>query len=143
MEIKFKKVTLQTKKPVEAINITSQIKKIIMESAIKNGIVSISTIHTTTGLIVTEGLPCLEKDILKILEKLVPEDENYLHNRYLESYGRLAVNAHAHIKSIISGINTFFPIQDGKIVMGGTQTIYFLEFDGPLYRKYCVQIIGE
>jgi len=144
MKIKLEKVGIQTKKPIEAVNITPKVKKVVEQSSIKDGLVNIISLHTSAGIAVTEGLSCLEKDIFFILDKLVPkEDSDYHHARYLDSYGRLGINAHAHLKSILTGMNTFFPIQDGKMVMSGTQTIYFLEFDGPLYRTFCVQVLGE
>ncbi len=143
MKVEVKKVSIQTKKPVEAINITPQVKKIVEESSIKNGLVNIISLHTSAGIAVTEGLSCLEEDIFFILDKLVPQEGNYHHARYLDSYGRLGINAHAHLKSILTGMSTFFPIQDGNMVISGTQTIYFLEFDGPLYRTFCVQLLGE
>jgi len=143
MKVKFEKVNIQTKKPIEAINVTPKVKKIVEESSIKNGLVNIISLHTTTGITVTEGLSCLEEDIFFILDKLVPGEENYHHARYLDSYGRLGINAYAHLKSILTGMSSFFPIQDGKMVISSTQTIYFLEFDGPLCRTFCVQVLGE
>lgn len=143
MKVKLEKVTIQTKKPMEAINVTPQVKKIVEESFIKNGLVNVITLHTSAGIAVTEGLSCLEEDIFFILDKLVPKEGSYHHARYLDSYGRLGINAHAHLKSILTGMSTFFPIQDGKMVISGTQTIYFLEFDGPLCRTFCVQVLGE
>jgi len=143
MKVKLEKVTIQTKKPMEAINITPKVKKIVEQSSIKNGLVNIISLHTSAGIAVTEGLSCLEEDIFFILDRLVPKEGDYHHARYLDSYGRLGINAHAHLKSILTGMSAFFPIQDGKMVISGTQTIYFLEFDGPLYRTFCVQILGE
>jgi len=143
MKVKLEKVSIQTKKPIEAINITPKVQKIVEESSIKNGLVNVITLHTSAGVTVTEGLSCLEEDIFFILDKLVPKEGSYHHARYLDSYGRLGINAHAHLKSILTGMSTFFPIQDGKMVISSTQTIYFLEFDGPLYRTFCVQVLGE
>jgi len=143
MKVKLEKVSIQTKKPIEAINITPQIEKIVEESSVRNGLVNILCLHTSAGIAVTEGLSCLEEDIFFILDKLVPKEGNYHHNRYLDSYGRLGINAHAHLKSILTGMSAFFPIQDGKMVISSRQTIYFLEFDGPLYRTFCVQVLGE
>lgn len=143
MKIKLKKVSIQTKKPMQAVNITPQVKKIVKESFVKDGLVNIMSLHTSAGIGITEGLSCLEEDIFFILEKLVPQEGDYHHARYLDSYGRLGMNAHTHLKSILTGMNTFFPIKDGKMVMSSTQTIYFLEFDGPLQRTFCVQVLGE
>ena len=143
MKVKLEKVSIQTKKPMEAINVTPKVQKIVEESSIKNGLVNVITLHTSAGIAVTEGLSCLEEDIFFILDKLVPREGGYHHARYLDSYGRLGINVHAHLKSILTGMSTFFPIQNGKMVISGTQTIYFLEFDGPLYRTFCVQVLGE
>jgi len=143
MIVKLEKINIQTTKSTEAINITAQVKKVVEESSVRNGLVNIISFHTTTGIAVNEGLPCLEEDIFFILDKLAPEDEKYHHARYLDSYGDMGVNANAHLKSILTGTNTFFPIENSKIVMSNRQTIYFLEFGGPLLRTYCVQVLGE
>jgi len=143
MRVKIEKVKIQTEKPVQAINITSIVERVVEESGVKDGLVNIMSLHTTSGICVTEGLSCLEEDIFSFLDKLAPEEGNYHHARYLDSYGRLGINAHAHLKSILTGMNAFFPVQDGKMVISKRQTIYFLEFDGPLQRTFCVQVLGE
>jgi len=143
MIIKLEKIPIKSKKDVEAINVTPIVEDVVEKSGVTNGIVFIFTTHTSSGLIVTEGLPCLEADILNHLEKLVPEDGDYRHMRYLDIDGRIAFNADTHIKSLLGGINTFFPIENKKIVKGSRQTIYFLEFDGPLERTFCIQVMGE
>jgi len=143
MIVKLEKISIQTTKPVEAINITPQVKKVVQESSIRNGLVNVTSFHTTAGIVVNEGLPCIEEDMFFILDKLVPEDEEYHHAYYLGSYGEMGANANAHLKSILTGVNTFFPIENSKIVMSNRQTIYFLEFGGPLLRTYCVQVLGE
>jgi len=143
MKVKLEKLQVQTTKPFEAVNITPRVEEVVKESGIKEGLVNILSLHTSAGICVTEGLSCLEKDIFFFLDKLVPQEGDYHHARYLDSYGRLGINAHTHLKSILTGMNTFFPVQDGKMVKSGSQTIYFLEFDGPLYRTYCIQVLGE
>jgi thiamine phosphate synthase YjbQ (UPF0047 family) len=47
------------------------------------------------------------------------------------------------LKSILGGIQCSFPIEDGKVVRGSRQTIYFMEYGGPLERTYMVQVLGE
>lgn len=134
---------IQTKKHSELIDITEVVVSAIAKSGVKNGMVFVLTMHTSSGIIVTEGLPCLEKDVLANLEKLAPDEGDYYHNRYLDIDGRIAFNAGAHLKSVLGGYNTFFPISNGKIVKGSRQKIYFAEYDGPLCRNYCIQIMGE
>ena len=61
-------------KEFEMIKITDEVRKAVEESGIKNGLVAVITKHTTTGIMVNEALPCVEKDIEMQLERLVPND---------------------------------------------------------------------
>ncbi len=143
MIIKLERIKLQTRQSEEALNITPQVEDVVAKSGVRNGVVNVMTSHTSSGLLVTEGIPCLEEDILTHFSRLLPEDADYHHRRYLDFDGRLGFNADAHLKSVIGGIGCMFPIEDGKIVKGSRQTIYFMEYDGPLERTYFVQVLGE
>jgi secondary thiamine-phosphate synthase enzyme len=143
MIIKLERIKVQTRKSEEAINITPQVEEVVRQSGVKQGLVNVMTSHTSSGLLVTEGIPCLEEDILTHLSRLFPEDQDYHHRRYLDYDGRLGFNADAHLKSVVSGISCAFPIEDGKLVRGARQTIYFMEYDGPLLRTYLIQVLGE
>lgn len=143
MIIKLEKVKVQSRKSEEAIDITLKVDGIIAQSGVKNGLVNVLTCHTSSGLLVTEGIPCLEEDILTHFSRLFPEDQDYHHHRYLDYDGRLGFNAETHLKSILGGIQCMFPIENGKMVRGSRQTIYFMEYDGPLERTYMVQVLGE
>ena len=142
MRIKLEKLEVQTRRDKELIDITPEVERVVRESGVQHGMVNVLTLHTSSGIIVTEGLPCLEMDVLNRLETLAPDEGDYYHNRYLDIDGRLGFNAGAHLKSIIGGINAFFPIEDGQIVRGSRQRIYFAEYDGPLARTYVVQVLG-
>ena len=143
MIIKLERIKIQTRKSEEAINITSVVDEVVRKSGVRNGLVNVMNMHTSAGLLVTEGIPCLEEDILTHFARLVPEDEDYHHRRYLDYDGRLGFNADAHLKSVLGGISCCFPIEDGKVVRGSRQTIYFMECAGPLERTYLVQVLGE
>ncbi len=143
MIIKLERIKVHTRKPEEAIDITAQVDDVVKQSGVKNGLVNVLTTHTSSGLLVTEGIPCLEEDILTHFSRLFPEDQDYHHRRYLEYDGRLGFNADAHLKSVLGGISCTFPIENGEVVRGSRQTIYFMEYDGPLERTYLVQVLGE
>jgi len=143
VRIKLEKLEVQTRRDKELVDVTPEVERVVRESGVQNGVVNVLTMHTSSGIVVTEGLPCLEMDVLNHLETLAPDDGDYYHNRYLDIDGRLGFNAGSHLKSILGGISAFFPIEDGQIVKGGRQRIYFAEYDGPLCRTYCVQVIGE
>ena len=148
MIIKLQRIEVQSRRDMEMIDITSQVETAVESSGAQEGVVLVMTNHTSSGLLVTEGVECLERDVLAHLERLAPKDpppgaEGYWHNRYLDFDGRLGFNAGDHLKSILGGINCFFPIENGKMVRGSRQRVYFVEYDGPLARTVFIQVIGQ
>lgn len=123
--------------------ITRQVHEIVEKSPIKQGIVLVVTAHTTTGIIVNEGLPCVETDIGETLTRLVPLEADYAHAHFLPSYGATGNNSTGHIKSLLCGNHCVFPVVDGKVVCGSAQDIYIVELDGPQTRKVYVEVMGE
>jgi secondary thiamine-phosphate synthase enzyme len=120
--------------------ITDEVQRIVDESRIQNGVVTVQTKHTTTGVTVNESLECLESDIDEFLKRLVPEDHPYAHARMLKDYGSTAGNPTGHIKALLTGNHCHFPIIDGEVVRGGAQEVYFCEFDGPSERTVLIYI---
>lgn len=146
MIVKLVEITVQSRAEREMVDITDQVEEVIQQSGVQNGMVQVLTLHTSAGIVVTEGIECLEMDILDQLERLAPdrpEGYGYHHNRYLDYDGRLGFNAGAHLKSVLGGYNACFPIAAGKVVRGSRQHIYFAEYDGPLARQVVVQVLGE
>ena len=113
------------------------------ESGVRNGVVFIISAHTTTSIMINESLPCVEKDIEIMLDRLVPADGDYVHTRMLHSYGTCSGNAPGHLKSMLCGNHMVLPVQDGKLVSGAAQDIYFVEFDGLKVRRCFIQVMGE
>jgi secondary thiamine-phosphate synthase enzyme len=143
MKSLVKRVEFETQHDTEMINITEAVKTIVAESGLQNGLVLVSTLHTTTAITVNEGLPDIEADILAMMEKIAPGEGNYRHARFLPSDGQMAVNASSHLRSAMLGFQCLFPLENGQMVTGGRQTIYFVELDGPQLRTYAVQVLGE
>ena len=123
--------------------ITDDIKKIVANSKIKNGMVTIETKHTTTGISVNESLECLQSDIDVFLKRIIPEDYPYAHCHMLRDYGSTGGNPTGHLKAMLVGNHAHFPIVDGEIVSGGAQDVYFCEFDGPSQRTINIIIQGD
>lgn len=139
----LKKLQRLSKSPEEYINITDEVHQLVEESGVKNGLAFVLTAHTTTGIMVNEALPCVEKDISEMLEKVVPVDAPYVHAHFLPDYGATGNNSQGHLKSMLMGNHCAFPVIDGKIVCGGAQEIYLVDFDGPQRRTVYVEIMGE
>ena len=75
----------------------------------------------------------MKHDILNELKKLIPMDSHYMHSEG---------NSDAHIKASITGSDRVVIIENGKLVLGTWQGIFFCEFDGPRSRKVYIKIIS-
>jgi len=138
-----KTIRILTKQYVELDVITPQVEQIVAESGVKNGMVTVMTKHTTTGVTVNEALECLESDIEIALSLFAPEDRPYSHARMLRDYGSTAGNPTGHLKALLTGNHCHFPIVDGQIIRGGAQEVYFCEYDGPPSRNILVMVQGD
>jgi len=134
---------VKSKESTELIRITDEIRKTVQMTNLKNGIVNVFTLHTTTGITINEDDTKLEDDIARFMVKLVPEDDSYAHHRFFRKDGRMAVNAYSHIRASLLGANVTIPLQDGTLVLGSRQNIYLVDLDGPQLRGFVVQILGE
>lgn len=141
--VKLYDITILTDEYNKFILITKEVEERVAKSGIKNGLVTVISRHTTTGVMVNEALECLESDMIEFLARQAPEDHPYAHARMLKDYGSTAGNPTGHLKSLLVGNHCHFLLLDGKISKGGAQEIYFCEFDGPAERTINIQIIGE
>jgi secondary thiamine-phosphate synthase enzyme len=131
----IKRIDIKTKTRVELQDITRQVREIVGESKFQNGVCYIYVPHTTAGIIVNEHAdPSVVEDIAAQLEAIVPQKGNY---RHLEG------NAPAHIKASLVGSSETLLIEDGKMVLGTWQGIFFCEFDGPRNRTVLVKLIPD
>lgn len=136
-------IRILTEQYVQLDVITAQVEQVVERSGIQNGMVTVMTKHTTTGITVNEALECLESDINVALNLFAPEDRPYSHARMLRDYGSTAGNPTGHLKALLVGNHCHFLIQDGQIVRGGAQDVYFCEFDGPASRNILVMVEGQ
>jgi secondary thiamine-phosphate synthase enzyme len=125
---------IRTTTRTELIDITDRVRAIVNESGTRDGICVISTRHTTSSVIINENERGLRSDILEILETLIPENKSYAHNR-------IDNNADAHLRATLLGNSAVLPIEDGHLVLGTWQSVFFVELDGPRSRSVNVKII--
>lgn len=134
-------VTLYTSEYNQMIRITDEVGKAVKEAGIQNGMVTVLSQHTTTGISVNESLECLESDIQESLCALAPEDYPYSHARMLHHYGSTAGNPTGHLKSHYTGNHCHLIVMGGQLIKGDAQDIYFFEFDGPAKRTYIITVL--
>jgi len=118
---------LRTQLKTELIDITSDIQQLVKSSGLKDGYCMLYVPHTTAAVTINESAdPSVREDILMILNQMVPWKAPY---RHLEG------NSPAHVKSTLVGASELIAIENGRLVMGTWQGIFFGEFDGPRTRK--------
>ena len=129
----IKYINVKSRMRNELIDITEKIQELIKQEGIANGICYIYVPHTTAGITINEGADTsVQHDIQSCLSKLVPVEGDYHHREG---------NADAHIKSALVGISKFVFIDEGKLLLGTWQAVYFCEFDGPRHRRVAVKMI--
>lgn len=122
-------------KPTEMIDITREVCKAISEDDVTDGLAVIFTPHTTAAITINENAdPEVCRDMIMGINKLVPLQDGYHH---------LEGNSAAHIKSSLFGASETVIINNGKVMLGTWQGIYFCEFDGPRQRQVQIKVIGK
>jgi secondary thiamine-phosphate synthase enzyme len=121
------------------VNITPDIKKLVRESKVKEGICLVNAMHITASVFINDNESGLHQDYEIWLEALAPHEpiNQYEHNKTGED------NADAHLKRQIMGREVVIAITDGKLDFGPWEQIFYGEFDGQRPKKVLVKIIGE
>lgn len=119
----------------QMLDITRQVQEALAQSGVESGIVTVYCPHTTAGITINENAdPDVTHDLLLALEEICPQRPGFLH---------IEQNSPAHLKAMMTGASQTVPVEDGKLVLGHWQGIYFCEFDGPRTRKFHVQVLGN
>ncbi|WAC08872.1 MAG: secondary thiamine-phosphate synthase enzyme YjbQ [Thermodesulfobacteriota bacterium] len=130
----MEQINVLSKKRVELIDITSQVRNIVKRSGIKEGVCYVYAPHTTAAVTINENAdPNVIIDIQNHLSKLVPFDGHYSHAEG---------NSDAHIKTSFLGCSKNILVTNGDLLLGTWQGIFFCEFDGPRNRKLHIKVIA-
>jgi len=125
---------LETKSRDEMRDITREIISVVKQSGVQQGTALIYCPHTTAGIAINENAdPDVKRDVLMSLDEVYPWE----HPKYRHAEGNTA----SHLKSITCGPSQTVIIQNGHLLLGRWQGIYFCEFDGPRQRQYHVKIM--
>lgn len=125
---------IRTSARCQLIDITELIRETVRKERIMDGICQIFVPHTTAAVTINENAdPDVSRDIISILDRLIPHDGPYLHREG---------NSAAHLKASLIGSSVTVMIENGYLVLGTWQGIYFCEFDGPRYRKIYINSLA-
>lgn len=139
MSVVSKEIKINSKGENDLIDITSDIEKILQDSKIKSGIVTVFVSGSTGALTTIEFEPGLKKDFPDMLERLAPKNIEYGHEKMWHDG-----NGHSHVKASLVGPSITIPFKNSELLLGTWQQIVFVEFDTRgRNRTLIVQIIGE
>jgi len=128
------RISVSTRRREELVDITSSIEDAVRKAGIPSGLCVLYCPHTTAAITVNEGAdPSVAEDMVMGLQRLIPGDWNFSH---------MEGNSDAHIKASLIGPSETVILDDGKLVLGTWQRIFFCEFDGPRKRVFFVKVQG-
>ena len=128
-------IDLRSRARTEFIDITADIKEMLRAANVGNGVCHLFVLHTTAGIAVNEGADAaVQMDINRFLSKLVPHDPYFNHAEG---------NSDAHIKSMLVGTSQTLLVENGKLLLGTWQSVFFCEFDGPRPRRVAIKIVDD
>jgi secondary thiamine-phosphate synthase enzyme len=139
MTVATREIGLQSKGNCDVIDVTSQVEKVVEESRLNSGIVTLFVVGSTAAITTIEYEPRLLSDFRQTWERVIPQNIPYEHNK---TWGE--ENGHSHLRASLLGPSLTVPFVNRKLLLGTWQQIAFVDFDTrPRSRKIIVQILGE
>jgi len=139
MAVKTNNINLNTKGNADILDITNQVSRVVVESGLSNGVVTVFTPSATSGLTTIEYESGCISDLRRLLDEIIDPGRHYAHNaRWGDG------NGHSHIRAALLGPSFSVPFVNSKLTLGTWQQIIFIDFDNRSRRReLVVQLIGE
>lgn len=133
------RIQLRTKGDGHILDITDQVSQKLRDSGLQEGIITLFTPSSTSGLTTIEYESGVVHDLQQLFDRIVPPDTDYRHNlRWGDG------NGHAHVRHALLGASLTIPFVQGQMTLGTWQQIVFADFDNRARsRSLVVQIMGE
>lgn len=131
-------IKLSTQGNADILDITSQVAKVVTDSGLSDGIVTVFTPSSTSALTTIEYESGALSDLRRLFDEIVDPDRHYAHNaRWGDG------NGHSHVRAALQGASFTVPFVNGRLSLGTWQQIVFLDFDNrSRNRELVVQVIG-
>jgi secondary thiamine-phosphate synthase enzyme len=133
------RVQIQTRGDGHILDITEQVSRKLRDSGLRDGIITLFTPSSTSGLTTIEYESGVVHDLQQLFNRIVPSDIDYRHNlRWGDG------NGHAHVRHALLGASLTIPLAQGQMTLGTWQQIVFADFDNRARsRSLVLQIMGE
>ena len=134
-------LVISTDERIEVVDLTDRILSFVRRLRIREGVVSLWSLHTTCAVFINEFQAALLSDIKRFLEQMVARDEEWLHNNPTHSDCD-RMNADSHLRALLLGHSMTLQISGGEVVLGQWQRVLMAELDGPRARTLRLQAWG-
>jgi secondary thiamine-phosphate synthase enzyme len=126
---------------MQMLNITDRVNELVRKSGVRDGIVHLQSLHTTTAVFINEWQDALVHDVKTFFDEVVDRDRYYRHNdpEFSDCERR---NADSHMRGMLMGQTLCLQVRNATVLLGTWQNIMFAEFDGPRSRSLSIQISG-
>lgn len=139
MTVKTKQLSIHTRGEGDILDVTGAVAEAVVETKLKNGIVTVFVPGSTGALTTIEYEPGLLKDFPNMLERIAPKNLVYEHEKRWHDG-----NGHSHVRASLIGPSLTVPFANGRLTLGTWQQIIFMELDvRSRVRNLILQIMGE
>jgi secondary thiamine-phosphate synthase enzyme len=132
---------IETADRVELVDLTGRLTGFVAKTAVREGVLSVWSLHTTCAVFINEAQLALHADIKRVLEEIVVRDTDWMHNDPVHSDCDRG-NADAHLRAMLLGHSLTLQISGGQLVLGQWQRVLAAELDGPRTRTVRLQALG-
>jgi secondary thiamine-phosphate synthase enzyme len=128
----MKELHVSSQRRNQMIDITDEVQQIVTGEKVIDGFVIVYVPHTTAAITINEGAdPDVQEDIIETVGRVIPENRSYHHSEG---------NSDAHIKASLLGSSVTILVNEGRLVLGTWQHVFFYEGDGPRHRSIYVSV---
>jgi secondary thiamine-phosphate synthase enzyme len=126
---------VKTGRRTQLVDVTEQVERAVAAAGVVSGVCYLYVPHTTAGVMINEHFdPDVATDLEGVFERLVPRSGPYRHSEG---------NSDSHAKAVLTGSSQMILVEQGRLVLGQWQGVFFCEFDGPRERKMWVRVMGD
>jgi secondary thiamine-phosphate synthase enzyme len=137
---------VRTADGIEFVDITEAVAGAVERSAVRDGLASVQSLHTTAAIVVNEHEPLLIDDLRAALERAAPRDLAYRHDDFAARTVNMApgepANGHAHVKALLLRASETLAVAGRRLRLGRWQRVFLVELDGPRCRTVVLTVLG-
>jgi len=137
--VKTGSIQLSTRGNADVKDITTEIARVINQSELRNGTVTVFCSSSTSALTTIEYESGCVNDLRRLFEEIIPRGREYAHNAKWHDG-----NGHSHVRAALLGPSLTIPFVEGRLTLGTWQQVIYIDFDvRSRNRELVLQIIGE